>query len=504
VISQVVAGRAIFAARPEEEVPTSIWTIALAAIVLPLLVPYGMTIALGGSLFRVVSPGYVLLLGLLYAQYWRPLFPVFAIAAFVYAPFLRRVADNSGGFVSFNLALVAPYFGLLPTVPSLVRRVLGQRPGPIWPFATLVAVIVYGIYAALVYDAEPLVALYESTRWMLPIAFCAFIMDKPEESEAIRRRLVAGMALILPVLTVYGIYQYVVAPPWDVFWMINVDNVTFGDPEPFKIRVFSMLNSPFSAAAFATMAMVLLGAEGVGSLLIAGTGTALLALSLVRTAWLGLAVGIAWILITGTSSRRLLLTIGAIVFGFLTTMVVAVPVIAPDIAESITARFSTLQDLQKDSSANVRLDFYGSFYTRLDAYPLGEGFGASQSFATKDDKRGTTPLDSGILEALLVFGVAVATVYFIAVGALVRRAIRVSRLAPTELAGCMAIVTTVLVMSFLGSYQQGEIGAFAWAALGIILARELVDEPEGVDRPENDHANRQYRAGHRRQPSNSR
>jgi hypothetical protein len=482
-MSQVFAGRAMFAARPEQALPISIWTVALAAVVVPLLVPYGMDIAIGGSLFRVVSPAYVLVFGLLYAQYWRSLFPLFAIAAFVYAPFLRRVADNSGGFVSFNLALVAPYFGLLPTVPALVRRVLGQRPGPIWPFATLVAVIVYGIYAALVNDAEPIVALYESTRWILPIAFCAFIMDEPGESEAIRRRLVIGIALILPILTLYGVYQYIVAPPWDVFWMINVDNVVFGDPEPYKIRVFSMLNSPFSAAAFATMAMVLLGADSAFSLAIAGMGTALLALSLVRTAWLGLAVGVAWVLITGTSSRRALLTIGAIIFGFLTTMVIAVPVIAPDIASSIADRFKTLQDLQKDSSANVRLDFYGSFYTRLDAYPLGEGFGASQSFATMNDKRGTTPLDSGILEALLVFGVAVATVYFIAVGALVRRAFRVSRLAPKELAGCMAIVMTVLVMSFLGSYQQGEIGAFAWAALGIILARELVNEPGAPETP---------------------
>jgi hypothetical protein len=481
-MSQVVAGRAMFAARPEEALPTSIWTVALAAVVLPLLAPYGMTIAMGGSLFRVVAPAYFLVFGLLYAQYWRSLFPIFAIAAFVYAPFLRRVADNSGGFVSFNLALVAPYFGLLPTVPALVRRVLGQRPGPVWPFATLTAVIIYGIYAALVNEGDPLVALYEAGRWMLPIAFCAFVMDKPEESEAIRRRVVAGIALILPVLTFYGIYQYVVAPPWDVYWMINVDNITFGDPEPYKIRVFSMLNSPFSAAAFATMAMVLLGAESVPSMVIAGTGTALLALSLVRTAWLGLAVGIAWILLTGTSSRRALLTIGAIIFGFLTTMVVAVPVIAPDIAESILSRFDTLQNLQKDSSANTRFDFYSSFYTRLDAYPLGEGFGASQSFATRNDRRQTTPLDSGILEALLVFGVAVATVYFIAVGALVRRAFRASRLAPRELAGCMAIVTTVLVMSFLGSYQQGEIGAFAWAALGIILARELVEEPGGADK----------------------
>jgi putative inorganic carbon (HCO3(-)) transporter len=483
-MSQVLADRAAFAARPDDVQPVRIVTVALAAVVLPLLVQYGMTIAIGGSLFRVVSPLYVLVFGLLYAQYWRPLFPIFAIAAFVYAPFLRRMADNSGGFVSFNLALVAPYFGLLPTVPALVRRVLGQRPGPVWPFATLLAVIVYGIYAALVNEAEPLVALYEAGRWMLPIALCAFIMDEPGQSEAIRRRLVVGIALILPILTVYGVYQYIVAPPWDVFWMVNVDNVTFGDPEPFKIRVFSMLNSPFSAAAFATMAMVLLGADSVISLVIAGMGTALLALSLVRTAWLGLAVGVAWVLLTGTSSRRFLLTVGAIIFGFLTTMVIAVPVIAPDVAQSINARFSTLQNLQTDSSANVRLDFYGGFYTQLDAYPLGEGFGASQSFATQNDRRATQPLDSGILEALLVFGVAVATVYFIAVGALVRRALRVSRLAPKELSGCMAIVITVLVMSFLGSYQQGEIGAFAWAALGIVLARELVNEPGDFGKPE--------------------
>ena len=440
------------------------------ALALPVLIPYASVLVLGGNLVRFAFPVYVLAASMALVLSRRGLYPAFIIAVFAYAAFLRRVADYSGGFVLFNPILLAPYLGLLPTVPSLVRRVLGRRSGSVWPFVVFLSCMAYGTFVAILNGAALVSTFYEPIRWLMPISLCAFILDQPAQGERIRRNLVASLLVILPVLVIYGVYQYFVAPVWDVSWMINIDNPTFGLPEPFKIRVFSTMNAPFSVAAFATMAMILLAGEGLLGLAVAGLGIPLLALTLVRTAWVGLVVGFLVLFLNAPPSRQALLLLGSLGIVFACMLIISSPVVPPQVATTITDRLATFQDLKTDDSANERLGVYDAFYNRLADNPFGEGFGVNQSIVTLQNKQANQALDSGILETYLVFGVVAGSAYFLALGALVLDALRLTRHSPARLAGCMAVVSSVLAMSFFGSAQVGEVGVMEWAALGIMLA----------------------------------
>ncbi len=473
--TRALTGAAMPTAQPARLAIGDIWIIVGTTLVLPLAVPFVLAVA-SGSVLRMAYPAYVLGLSLAYVSSSRRwLFPVFILSIFAFDSFLRRMADYGSGFALFNLIIVGPYLGIVPMLPALARRLLGQRPGPVWPFIAIVLLMTYSIFVAILNGAALVSALYEPVRWLLPVALCAFIMDRPEEVDAIYRSLILALSLIVPIHAVYGVYQYVVAPGWDVLWMININNPTFGVAEPFKIRVFGMMNSPFSGAVFGAMSMILLGGAGLVPLAIAVLGLPALALTLDRTGWVGLAIGLGWLLYSAPPSRKLVLITGSVVVAFTATALLASPVIAPDVANKIMDRFGTLQDLRSDGSANVRLDVYANLYDRLADHPFGEGFGVNESIVTISDRKKNQPLDSGFLEAFLIYGVLGGCVYFAAVVALVKRALAASRRAPKRLSGPMAVVVSMWVMSLLGASQIAEVGALGWAALGIVLAHGLTE-----------------------------
>ena len=443
---------------------------ALLTLVVPLALPYGLMAALGGSLVRAAYPGYVLLAACLVIATRRPLYPAFMLAVFAFAPFLRRVADYQAGFAAFNPILLAPYIGLLPTLPALVRRALGGGGAREWPFAAIIASVVYASFVAL-FRLAFVPAVYEAMKWLLPTALCAFIMAQPGKAEAVHSAVVRALCLVVPVLTLYGIYQFVAAPQWDVFWMWNVDNSTFGLPEPFRIRVFSMMNSPGTVGVFCSYALVLLAGEGPGPLAIAATGLPLLALTLIRTAWLSVAAGLAMLLVRGTGKRRLLLIAGMAMITFAVGAVINSRVLPSDVRNLLTERFDTFSSIGTDTSTYDRLAVYDAFFDRLADSPWGEGFGANASTAsTLGTRRDLVSIDSGLLESYLIFGVLTGTLYFGALASLVReasRALTVSR----QFYGSYAVVWAAIAILPLGSNHIGEAGVLVWTALGVLFAR---------------------------------
>jgi O-antigen ligase len=215
--------------------------------------------------------------------------------------------------------------------------------------------------------------------------------------------------------------------------------------------------------------MVLVAGEGPLGVLATTLALPMLSLSLVRTAWLGLAAAVLAAFLRAKAGRKLVWLFGiggAVLASFL---LLSSPVIPPEIARPIADRFATFEDLQADGSANVRLDLYRSFYSRMADYPFGEGFGSNQSIVTLQNKLATQPIDSSALETYLIFGVMGGTVYVAALAALVRKAYRTSKRS-TALGNCMALIFGVLMMSFAGAAQTGEVGLLQWLALGIILA----------------------------------
>lgn len=451
--------------------PGDFWLGVVLTLIVPLALPFAAIEVGGGGPVRTVYPAYVLLAAGWVISHRRPLYPAFMLAVFAFAPFLRRLADFQAGPTVLSLMLLAPWIGLVPTLPALLRQLLG-RGGLQWPFAAITICVVYAALIAA-YRLALVAAGFESLRWLLPTALCAFIMARPDEAEQVRRAVMRALCWIIPVVTVYGIYQFVIAPSWDVFWMMNIDNATFGRPEPFAIRVFSTLNSPGTAGVFCSYALVLLAGEGLLPLVAAASGLPLLALTLVRTAWISVAVGLAVLIMRTKGTRRLLLAAGLVAIGLGAIAVLdSRTLLPPEVRNLITERLDTVSNGSSDVSAVDRLQVYSSFFDRLADNPMGEGFGANASTASAQSSHQDLPsIDSGVLEAYLTFGIVFSTLYFGALAAIMIQAGRFARHWRHRCDPSYAVIWAVIANLPFGSNQIGEIGVLPWIVLGTILAR---------------------------------
>ena len=179
---------------------------------------------------------------------------------------------------------------------------------------------------------------------------------------------------------------------------------SIGGPHPFKVRVWSTMNSP-QPFALAMMAGLLFAfaAKGPFRFVAGGAGYVSLLLSLVRTAWLGWAIGAVLLLVQARGGQRIrLLAVGILVCLLSLPLLLLEPV-----AQRVTDRFETMQQIDGDDSFRARLALYGDFFLTSATNVVGEGIGSANR-ATKladdvdlDEYRN---IDSGVLEVMFVLG----------------------------------------------------------------------------------------------------
>ena len=439
-----------------------------------LVLPYLLVSAAPGPM-HLLYPLYCLGLGVFLVRSKRPLYPVFIMGVVAFTPYLRRIQEYHSGFSSFNPIMLGPYFALFPTVPSLLRRILGDSRGLTWPFTIMAACIVYGSYVGLL-QMRLVAALFEPIRWLLPICFCTFIMERPAQLPAIKRPLYIGLAALVLIETFYGIRQYLNPPIWDIIWMKNVDIGSFGLPQAYDIRVFSMMNSPLVCAAFTVQSMMLLAGEGLLSLCIGMVGLPLLAVTLIRESWVQFVIGMAVLFAYAPAKRKLTMLVAVVAFGIGISSLISAHVLPSFIQVQIDDRLNTFSNLGQDQSAGDRLDTYGTFYQRIVESPFGEGFGANASTATASVQKNLPPLDSGILEAALTFGVAVGTAYFVALAGLFIAAYQAARRTGKDTAAAFAVLCAAVITLPIGGNQIGEAGMLMWTAVGLIFATDQLQK----------------------------
>ena len=446
-----------------------------------LLVPFAMVSVLGASTVRLLYPAYTLAVGLVIMRRWPTLYPAFMIGVFVFSPFLRRVVDYQAGFVQFNPVLLAPYVALLPAAVPLLRQCLGVSRFGNWAFSAMIGCFVYASFVAL-FKATIVPALWEPLHWVMPVALAAHIIEL-QQSDAVRRRVLAALCIVVPLTMVYGVYQYVSPMLWDTVWMQNVNNPTFGDPVAYGIRVFSMMNSPGSTGVFTALSIVILLGEGGLLSIMAVTGFPLMLLTLIRMSWLMCIVGVLATLLLAPARRKMSLMIGIAVFAVFAVVGAGSLSFSTEMDTMLSKRLDTFTTLGNDVSATDRLNTYSDFVDRLSKNVLGEGFGAELSTATEAAHQGTV-LDSGILEPSLILGVLAGLVYFISLGAIVVQCYRAQKLTAGRLTSYFALVPTMLVGMVLGSVQSGELGLLAWTGIGILLsAASEIEKPRRMALP---------------------
>jgi O-antigen ligase len=286
--------------------------------------------------------------------------------------------------------------------------------------------------------------------------------------------LMFAIILGLVLIAGYGLYQFYHIPPWDAFWIHASQFTTAGLAEDEQVRLFGPLNSPgpYAIALMASLVFVLV-ANGPLRLVGGALGFPAFLLSLVRSSWGGWALAALFIVwrVGGKTRLRIL------VAGFLIA-VAAVPLVtAGPVANAISARFATLNNVQQDSSFQARQALYESTTITAFDQPIGTGLGQF-GLASKLTTGQTAVFDSGVLQIPFEFGWVGGGLLIWAMGTLVLRVLAVTRMNADRIAiAGGGLFLAMLIQNVFASTFSGVLGISLWTGLALALGPVTVARP---------------------------
>lgn len=408
----------------------------------------------GGKLLNLAFPVGAFAIGV-FSYYRAPLVYVgFTWWLWFLTPLVRRISDYRSGFTEPSPVLLTPILVTLVSVITLQKYLSKLRINDVLPFILCLSGVLYGFLIGLIYR-DPQAVILDSLDWLSPILFSFHLFlnwrSYPNYRQNIQRVFVWGVL----IMGIYGVIQYLVAPPWDGLWLENAGMVSIGEPVPLGIRVWSTLNSPRPfGSVMAAGLLLLLTSEAKIRLLANVAGYLSLLLSLSRAAWGSWIVGliILWSSLKSKFQIRLILTIGTIAL-----CLVPLLVIEP-FSETVATRFDTLSDLEEDGSAQARSKTYNKLLGRALSSIFGQGLGGFS-------------YDSGILSMLFDFGWFGITFYL---GGLILLLLTLAQCPWCKfdpiLGAARAIIVSLIAQLPIGSPMSGSQGMVLWGFIGIAMA----------------------------------
>jgi hypothetical protein len=358
--------------------------------ILGLLLITALCLAAGlGKVLNIIFPAGSFAVGLFLYLRYPILYVGFTWWVFFLTPFVRRVADNRSGFTDPSPMLLAPLLVAMLTIVTFYRNLPKAHEQGSLPFVISAMGVFYGFLVGLI-NGSPVPAIISLISWVSPILFGFHLLvnwrDYPSYRENIQRTFLWGVL----VTASYGIYQYLVAPEWDRFWLIETKLFSsMGTPEPLGLRVWSTMNSPLHFATVMIPGTILLFI-GQGRLRIPGVVLGILSLLLttVRTAWGGWMVSLIALLgfLKGIVQMRLIAMLLVIAI-----LVVPLSTVEP-FAQVIQSRLTTLTNVGDDQSAKARAGLYALMIDDALKEFIGQGNGT------------LGPMDSGVLEMIFTLG----------------------------------------------------------------------------------------------------
>jgi hypothetical protein len=419
----------------------------------------------GGRLFAPVFVGMAAVAGLT-AYYRAPTrYIAFVYALWFFTPWVRRMVDMRYGFQPASFVLMAPVVVTLIALLTLAYRARELRGALMYPFAFTLVGVGYAYFVGVLQNGM-LPATYALLTWIGPIAFGMHLILNWRIFPALRKAFLDFLQWAVPVLGAYGIYQVIVLPKWDRFWMIAADLGSIGPPVPFGFRAFGTMNSPGPYAVVLMMGILfLLGTARRGMVLSLTLAFVSLLLTRVRSAWIAVAIGLVVVQLFGSLRR----TVRNWVFVLLMAGL-ALPVLSLDVfRESIAARLLSLTDLEDDSSVRTRIMLsqlaVQSIGLRAEGEGLGGTGGGTKLLRTGVEKQAS--IDNGFLEIFYVMGWPGGCLIMLGlIGQLLTLArFRDSRGDPFS-TSALATVWALLAVLLIGDIFSGSTGAVFWGAYG--------------------------------------
>jgi len=431
--------------------------VAFTLVVFGLLIWSGQTNLLG-TVYFLAS----LFIGAWLYATASPLYLGFVLWLWFVTSFVRRVIDyHTGAYTppSRSLVLLTPFAVTLLTlldVTQFGRRLIHRRN---LPFLFCLLGLLYGYIVGFAK-----VGFFGATmglvKWLPPILTGFYVLTRWQTYGRYRQVLENTLTWGVLVLGAYGMLQYFLVPSWDAFWMYNADMHSIGQPYPYRVRVFSLLDSPGPfAITLGTGLIMLFASKGVLPILAAVPGYIGFLLSRVRGAWIGWIVSLSVIvfLTKGRLRIRLLATMVAIIV--LTTPLA----IQGPIAQETAQRVQTLENVQQDGSFRARMALYRAVPIRLATNPIGWGIGSRS-------------MDSGILTLFWNLGWPGGFLYLAGVALMVRNIFRKPTFFGKIVGG---VAAGYLIQFFAGSQLAVQVtGVLFWSLTGLAVASKVAARKE--------------------------
>jgi hypothetical protein len=319
--------------------------------------------------------------------------------------------------------------------------------------------VVFGFGIGLIKNPSTSVIL-STIMWIGPMVLCIFAASI-RDREKLAQVLTTTFAWGVIVMSAYGVYQFIVAPAWDTYWLKQVDlgsiSPSFGHPEPYGIRIWSTMNSPGAFALFLGAALIWLSTrEGIAVSLANILGYVALCLSLVRTAWMMTIFGLILCVIL----RRKIPSPKSVATGVLTLGLIGGGLIYAAQFPRVQDRLKSFTSLKDDHSVRDRQAMYRFMEGYILSTPLGEGLQSPAEY------HGFL-LDSTFAELFFMLGWIGTLCYATGLGyLLLKMTVNMPR-ATGVAAGAVAVVLAMATQSISGDilYRQG--GVVLWLFLGI-------------------------------------
>lgn len=326
----------------------------------------------------------------------------YTLLMWVLSPEIRRLIDWSfQSYSNISIITLIPYCVSLTLLLPILKNIKLVDRKISFVLKIIGLALIYGF--CIGFYKYGFSSVYDLLNYIVPFLVLIYVNVSSFNSD-VRDMWLRSFSFLAVLIAVYGIYQYLVLPPWDEFWMINAEINSIGLPDPQKFRVFSLLNSPGPAGVFLGLAMAIMTVQkkwrsfGVIGMMIVAFA---LLLTLVRVGWIAYVVMvIAYFIRTHLKSKLNLLILGVIIFGAYALILPSLPG-----ASDIVSRIETLGSLEEDHSFNERLSFSSNILSQLSANPIGMGLGSSGLGSKLTQNTDTLVVfDNGYLNLLYTFG----------------------------------------------------------------------------------------------------
>ncbi|MDZ8239545.1 MAG: O-antigen ligase domain-containing protein [Nostoc sp. ChiQUE01a] len=383
-------------------------------------------------------------------------------------PLATRLVDYRVGWDPTRQMLIAPYLVVFVTIATFLRRFKSaSRQGGL-PFILAFIGVFYGFLVGLIYNA-PVPVARGLLDWLGPIIFAFHLFINWRDYPAYRQNFQRIFLWCVLLLGAYGVYQFVVAPEWDRYWLIESKLfMSAGNPVPFGMRVWSTLHSvgPFGSVMQAGLLLLFTSS---GSLIFPASAVGYLSflLTQARTNWGGWLLGV--IMIVGSVKTRIQMRLITIIV-VMAVCVVPLTTIEP-ISQVVSARLETFSNLEKDNSFKDRSESYDKNLSLALSNALGNGLGNIWKVNEKTGQIEVVVIDSGILDMFFTLGWFGAIFYM---GGLILLIISVSKYGEGRfdsfISAARAIGISSATQLVIGSGMLSVAGMILWGFLAMAMA----------------------------------